>query len=274
MKLGGKIALITGGCSGIGLATVETFLREGAKVVAADIQDERGRALEARFGPAFRYVPCDVSDEGDLAAATARAEQEFGGLDILFSNAGIPGEAAGARSLTAAQWDHAFAVMVRAPVLGMRNSVPLMLKRGGGAIVNTASIAGLQAGWGYLAYSTAKAAVIQLTRCAAAELSPRGIRVNAVSPGLIATPIFGALLGQDASESDHTAARSVDLLRTLQPVPKAGLPEDVAAAVLFLVSSEAAFVTGANLVVDGGITVGPRHSWDRDVPQPLMALRT
>ncbi|MFY8208041.1 MAG: SDR family NAD(P)-dependent oxidoreductase, partial [Caulobacter sp.] len=181
-RLNGKVAVITGGCSGIGLGTVELFVAEGACVVAADLQDEKGRMLEQRFPDQVRFARCDVTADDDLAKTMALAESSFGGLDILFNNAGHGGTPASVPELTAEAWDKTFALLVRGPAMGMKHALPLMQKRGGGSIINTASIAGLQAGFGPLAYSSAKAAVIHMSRCAAAELSPQKIRVNAICP--------------------------------------------------------------------------------------------
>jgi NAD(P)-dependent dehydrogenase (short-subunit alcohol dehydrogenase family) len=271
-RLEGKVALITGGASGIGLGTVELFLAEGAKVVCADLQDEKGRVLEQRFPGRLTYVRCDVTHEADIAAACAAAKASFGGLDVLFNNAGTPGQLGGVAEMTAEGWDKCFALLVRGPALGMHHALPLMLERGGGSIINTASIAGLQAGWGPLAYSTAKCAVIHMSRCAAAELSPRGIRVNAICPGLIATSIFGAALGLPIDASDQMAARVADNASIAQPVKKPGLPEDIAKAALYLASDDSAFVTGTHIVVDGGITVGGRHAWDPAAGSPFAQI--
>jgi NAD(P)-dependent dehydrogenase (short-subunit alcohol dehydrogenase family) len=271
-RLEGKIALITGGCSGIGLGTVELFLAEGAKVVAADVQDEKGQTLEQRFAGALRYVHCDVTAEADIAAACAMAAEAFGGLDVLFNNAGHAGLPGGVEAIAADAWDQTFALLVRGPALGMKHAAPLMRARGGGSIINTASIAGLQAGWGPLAYSTAKAAVIHLSRCAAAELAPQKIRVNAICPGLIATSIFGVAMGMERPAADQMAAMIAHNAAAAQPIAKSGAPGDIAAAALFLASDEAAFVTGTHMVVDGGITVGPRHSWDPAAGSPFATI--
>ena len=270
-RLDEKIALITGAASGIGLATVELFIREGAKVVAADVQDEKGRMLERRFPDALRYISCDVTDEAQIAAAVTTAQTAFGGLDVLFNNAGHGGAIGLVEETDAAVWDQTFALLVRAVILGMKHATPLMKARGGGAVVNTASIAGLQAGWGPIAYSTAKAAVIQLTKVTAAELSPHRIRVNAICPGLIATSIFGASMGLARDVADQLAAQIEQAAPKLQPIPKAGLAADIAEAALFLASDASAFVTGTHLVVDGGITVGSRHSWSPETVSPMLA---
>ena len=271
-RLENKVALITGGASGIGLGTVELFLAEGAKVVCADLQDAKGAILEQRFAGRLAYIHCDVTQEADIAAACAKAASEFGGLDVMFNNAGAVGMLGQIGDLTAAGWDATFAMLVRGPALGIRHALPLMLARGGGSIINTASIAGLQAGWGPLAYSSAKAAVIHMSRCAAAELSPQGIRVNAICPGLIATSIFGAAMGLPREAADQMAARVVENAAAAQPVKKPGLPEDIARAALYLASDDSAFVTGTHIVVDGGITVGGRHAWDPTAGSPFAQI--
>ena len=270
-RLDGKVALITGAASGIGLGTVELFLEEGAKVVAADMQDAKGAQLEARFEGRLAYVHCDVTVEADLERAVETAVARFGGLDILFNNAGSGGTMATAEEITAEAWDKVFALLVRAPVIATRLAIPHMLKRGGGSVINTASIAGTEAGWGPLAYSTAKAAVIQLTRATAAEISPKGIRVNAICPGLIATSIFGASLGMPRDVADQMAALIAEAAPTMQPLHLAGQPRHIADAALFFASDQSAFVTGTHLIVDGGITVGPRHAWDENSASPLLA---
>ncbi len=271
-RLNGKVALITGGCSGIGLGAVEMFVAEGARVVAADLQDEKGAMLEARFAGAVRYAHCDVTLEADVAAACALAKDAFGGLDTLFNNAGHAGLPGGVEAMTVEGWDATFAVLVRGPALGMKHARPLMIARGGGSIINTASIAGLQAGYGPLAYSAAKCAVIHMSRCAAAELSPLKIRVNAICPGLIATSIFGTALGLNREGADQMAAMVAQNAAGAQPIPKSGLPADIAAAALYLASDEAAFVSGTHLVVDGGITIGGRHAWDTAAPSPFAQV--
>jgi NAD(P)-dependent dehydrogenase (short-subunit alcohol dehydrogenase family) len=271
-RLEGKVAMITGAASGIGLGTLELFVSEGAKVIAADIQDEKGAMLERRFPDAVRYSRCDVTQEADIAAAVALAESAFGGLDIQFNNAGISDRMGAITEVTADGWNWIFDILVRGPALGMKHAVPAMLKRGGGSIINTASIAGLQAGWGPIAYSTAKAGVVHMSRCAAAQLSPQGIRVNAICPGLIATSIFGATMGMTRDAADQMAALVAQNAQIAQPVKKPGLPQDIAQAALYLASDASAFVTGTHLVVDGGITVGSRHSWDPSAGSPFAAI--
>jgi NAD(P)-dependent dehydrogenase (short-subunit alcohol dehydrogenase family) len=269
-RLQGKVAVITGGVSGIGLGTVELFLAEGACVVAADLQDEKGAMLEKRFPDTLRYMRCDVTVEADIARTVAVADRDFGGLDILFNNAGHGGVPTGVMDMDADGWAATFDLLVKGPAMGMKHAAPLMLKRGGGSIINTASIAGLQAGFGPLAYSSAKCAVIHMSRCAAAELSPQKIRVNAICPGLIATSIFGASMGMPREVADQMAARFEEAGLKAQPIPKAGLPEDIARAALYLASDDSLFVTGTHIVVDGGITIGGRGSWDPTVGSPIL----
>ncbi len=270
-RLEGKVAVITGAASGIGLGTVELFIEEGAHVVAADVQDEKGAGLEARFGERLAYVHCDVTQEADLIKAIETAQTRFGGLDILFNNAGAGGSLASAEEVTAQAWDNVFALLVRAPALATRHAIPHMARRGGGSVINTASIAGTEAGWGPLAYSTAKAAVIQLSRVSAAELAAQRIRVNAICPGLICTSIFGASMGLPREVADQMAAHIEQVAPQMQPLPVAGQPRHIAEAALFFASDASAFVTGTHLIVDGGITVGPRHAWDPTAASPLMA---
>ncbi|WP_296598789.1 SDR family NAD(P)-dependent oxidoreductase [Phenylobacterium sp.] len=271
-RLEGKVAVITGGVSGIGLGTVELFVAEGARVVAADIQDEKGAMLEQRFPGKVRYAHCDVTKEAEIKAAVDLAASEFGGLDILFNNAGISDAMRSIGEIDADKWNWIFEILVRGPALGLKHAAPLMVARGGGSIINTASIAGLQAGYGPIAYSSAKAAVIHMSRVAAAQLSPQKIRVNAICPGLIATSIFGASFGLPRAVADQMAALVVENAAKVQPIPKAGLPDDIAQAALYLASDASAFVTGTHLVVDGGITVGSRHAWDQSGPSPFAEL--
>jgi len=271
-QLDGKVAVITGAASGIGLGTVELFIAEGAKVVAGDVQDEKGAMLEARFPGRLRYIHCDVTREADIAAAMGLAAEAFGGLDILFNNAGAVGAVNGIADMTVEAWDGTMNLLLRSCMLGMKHATPLMVARGGGAIVNTASIAGIEAGWGPIAYSTAKGAVIHMTRVAAAQLSPLKIRVNAICPGLIATSIFGDAVGLPREVADQMAARIAENAARMQPVPKPGLPEDIARACLYLASDASAFVSGTHLVVDGALTVGDRHSWDPTAGSPIMDI--
>jgi NAD(P)-dependent dehydrogenase (short-subunit alcohol dehydrogenase family) len=269
-RLKNKIAFITGACSGIGLRSVERFVEEGARVLAADIQDASGAALEARFKGALKFAHCDVTQPAQIEQALARAVAEFGGLDIVFNNAGAGGQRGGIEELTMEGWDQTQALLLRSVVAGTKFALPHLKARGGGAIVNTASISALAAGYAALAYSTAKAAVLHFTKLTAADLARHKIRVNAVVPGFIATSIFGISLGLDREGAlkmaDTLAERGADL----QPVGRAGRPDDIAEAVLYFASDAAGFVTGAHLVVDGGLTIGTRASWDPSTAKPML----
>jgi len=268
-RLKGKVAVITGACSGIGLATTELFLAEGARVVAADVQDEVGLQLQQQHSGHLQYVHCDVTQLAQLRHAIDSAAHEFGGLDILFSNAGRIGTMAGVQAFEPEAWDETQHLLLRAVAAGASYAVPHMRRRGGGAIVNTSSISALQAGYAPLAYSVAKAGVLHYTRVAAAELAPLNIRINAVVPGFIATRIFGGLFGMDRQNAQELADRVREHSGAANPVGRSGQPQDIAEAVLYLASDAARFVTGTHLTVDGGITIGPRHSWDPDSPSPM-----
>ena len=253
-RLEGKVALITGGGSGIGRATTLRFLDEGAGVVVADLNRKTGQetmtiATERGFGERVRFVRCDVSLEGEVAAAVNVATQELGRLDCIFNNAGAGGAFGPLTEVSVEDWDRTFALLVRGVFLGTKLAARVMIEQGeGGTILNTASIAGLSAGAGGHAYSTCKAAVINFTRSAAVELAPFKIRVNAICPGAILTPLVGR-----GREAQMEAA-----FEQAQPLPLAGRPEHIAAAALFLASEDSAFVTGEHLVVDGGMNaLGP-----------------
>ena len=249
-RLDGKVAVITGGGNGIGRATVRRFLAEGAAVVLADINADTADetvALARQDGHAQRVhgVRTDVTREGDVAAAIAAATERFGRLDCVFNNAGVAGAFGPITHLEVEDWDYTFAVLVRGVMLGMKYGARVMKAQGdGGSFINTASVAGLSGGDGPQAYSAAKAAVINLTRAVACELAADRIRVNAICPGGINTP----LLHRGSPEAME------GVLTKLQPWPEAGRPENIASVALFLASDDARFVTGEALVVDGGLT--------------------
>jgi len=269
LSLDGKVAVITGAASGIGLATVERFVEAGARVVAADLREEAGQALAERFPGVVHFVRCDVTRLDQLRAAVDAAAARFGGLDVLFNNAGVGGSPAGVETFDAQGWDDTFALLMRAVAAGTSFAVPHLKRRGGGSVVNTSSISALEAGWAPIAYSVAKAGVLHYTRVAAAELSPLRIRINAVVPGYIATGIFGHSLDLDAQDVQRLQRSVAERGGAVNPIGRAGLPGDIAQAVAWLASDAAGFVTGTHLTVDGGITLGPRHAWDRSVRGPL-----
>jgi len=255
-RLHDKIAFITGACSGIGLATAERFVVEGARVLAADIQDEAGAALEARFPDRLKYAHCDVTQPAQIQAAIERAVAAFGGLDIVFNNAGAGGQRGGMEEMTLEGWDHTMNLLLRSVMAGTMYALPHLKARGGGAIVNTASISALASGYAPVAYSTAKAAVLHFSKVAAADLARHRIRVNAVVPGFIATPIFGSGFGLDREAASKMAATLTEKGASLQPAGRTGQPQDIAEAVAFLASPSAGYITGAELHVNGGMFMG------------------
>jgi NAD(P)-dependent dehydrogenase (short-subunit alcohol dehydrogenase family) len=255
-RLQGKVALVTGGASGIGAATVDKFVAEGAKVLIADMQVEKGEALATAYGDSALFLRTDVCFEDQLAAAVERAVSTWGRLDCLFNNAGFGGVSGEIDALDMGKpYQRTVDAMLTGPILGMKHAAPVMKAQGSGSIITTASIAGTGAGYGPHVYSAVKAAVINLTRSVAQELGPAGVRVNSVCPGFISTPIFGgqAYL-QDPAKVNIEGLKEVQPY--MQPITRAGLPEDIANAVCFLASDEASFITGHALVVDGGITLG------------------
>ena len=269
-RLEGKVAVITGAASGIGRATVDLFVAEGARVIAADIQDDKGARIEEDHKAMARYVRCDVMQENDIAAAVGAAKDHFGRLDVLFNNAGTGGAGEGADSVTAEGFDSVMHLHVRAALFGMKYAVPLMRAAGGGAIISTASVAGLRTGYGPLLYSIAKAAIVHMTHAAAAQLGPEKIRVNCICPGLIATNIFAGAFGIPSQLAETRIEAIAEAGATLQPIPRGGRGRDIAEAALYLASDGASFVNGHALVVDGGLTLGPTGMAQMAVFAPIV----
>ena len=256
-RLDGKIAVITGATSGIGLRTAEIFVAEGAKIVIAGRRAPEGEALAKKLGADCVFLKTDVTQEDQMRALIGTAVDKFGRIDCLFNNAGGPAQTGGIEGLEVDRFDAAMATLLRSVMLGMKHAAPHMRKQGSGSIINNGSIAGRLAGFSSsLVYGAAKAAVIHLTRCVAMELGESGIRVNSISPGVIATGIFGKALGLSVEAAEKTPAVMRELAKTAQPIQRAGLPEDIAYAAVFLASDESSFVNGNDLVVDGGMTGG------------------
>lgn len=264
-RLDGKVALITGGTSGIGEATVELFAAEGAKVMIAARNAEKGRSMAERLGPAVRYVPCDVSDEAQIRAAVEATTDAFGRLDCLFNNAGGPtrGEV---DTVTPQDVRHAIDLLLSSVIFGIRYAAPVMKAQGRGAIINNGSVAAQRTHMGEYLYSIAKAGVVQATRMAGMELGRHGVTVNSISPGGIATPIFfGGSAAAAALAPGHAEAKMAKLTGNLAkatPLRRSGLPHDIATAALFLASDEGAYVNCHDLVVDGGMTAGGRTNYE------------
>jgi NAD(P)-dependent dehydrogenase (short-subunit alcohol dehydrogenase family) len=255
-RLDGKVAVITGGASGIGEGTVRLFVEEGARVVIVDIQDDRGRALAAELGGTAIYQHADVSVEDHVKAAIAAATTTFGRLDVTFNNAGVLGIAGSIEEIPADEFDHTIAVLLRSVFLGMKHAAPVMKAQGSGSIISTASIAGIEAGYGPHVYATAKAAIIHLTKSVALELAAHNVRVNSICPGAIMSPLASG--GGPLTPAQQEAFQNVFV--KFQPLPHGGVPLDIARAALWLATEESSFVTGHALVVDGAATSG--RSWE------------
>lgn len=269
--LSGKIAVITGAASGIGAAGVEVFVEAGAQVVAADLQDEKGAALVARFGAdKVAYQHCDVTDAKSLEALMQSAVDTFGGLDILWNNAGSGGTSSSVEELDLEGYDFTMDLLLKSVFAGTHYAVPHMKARGSGSIINTSSISAVCAGYAPITYSVAKKAVAHFSKLAAAELAKYKIRVNSILPGFIATSIFGASLGLSREQADQMAEMVAQAGGAMQPIGRVGQGQDIAQMAAFLSSADAGFVTGGEFLVDGGMTVGPPHSWNEEVGGPLL----
>ncbi|MCC6443674.1 MAG: glucose 1-dehydrogenase [Armatimonadetes bacterium] len=255
-----KAAIITGGASGIGAVTARLFAAEGADVVIADLQDEKGQRLAAALGSRAIYCHTDVSQETEVQAMVGLAVSRYGRLDCLFNNAGFDRFSRGIEDISAEWFDRLIGVLLRGVFLGMKYAAPVMKRQGSGSIVNTGSVAGLQVGYGSHLYSAAKAAVIHLTRSVAMELGESGVRVNCICPGAIATPLVGQALGLSAEEAEGTMETLKAWFGKFQSIPRAGMSEDIARAALWLASEASGFVNGHALVVDGGLTGGRKWS--------------
>ena len=256
-KLDGKVALITGAAGGIGRATSKLFIDEGAKgVVMVDIWDEMGEKTAKELGPNAIYVHGDVSQESDIKKSIDFTTEKFGRLDIVFSNAGNPGAGGSIENVVVEEFDYDIDVHLRAAFLYMKHSIPIMKKQGSGCFICTGSVAGFQQGMGGLSYSLCKAALIHLVRIAAVELGIFGIRANTIAPGGIATGIFGQALGLSRENAEKWGEIRKDIMVNLQPIRRAGIPEDIANAALFLASDASSFITGITLKVDGGLLSG------------------
>lgn len=244
-RLAGKTALITGAAGGIGAATAAAFAAEGARLVLADIAPiDATRVAPAAAGADVATVAFDVTSETGWRSAVDLAATRFGGLDILVNVAGIL-KWDGVEETSQADWDLVIAVNQTGTWLGMKTALPLLKTDGGGAIINTSSVLGIIGGGGAAAYQASKGAVRLLSKTAAVQYATQGVRVNSIHPGVIATPMIQGILNE---EGDQQA----DIVRT--PMRRAGTAAEVAAGMVFLASDEASFVTGAELIIDGGLT--------------------
>lgn len=244
----GKVALVTGGASGIGRAAALAFAESGAWVVVADVDDAGGAetaALVQKAGGVGMFLHCDVSDEASVRALMTSVQEEFGGLHAAFNNAGTEGVSAEVHEVMSSLWQRTLDINLTGAMLCMKHEVPLMLESGGGAIVNCASILGLVGMPATSAYTASKHGLIGLTKATAIELAPKGIRVNAICPGFIETPMLERAGVIASDEAKHAA-------EALHPMNRLGRAEEVASAAVWLCSAGASFVTGVALPVDGG----------------------
>ncbi|HYM02270.1 MAG TPA: glucose 1-dehydrogenase [Stellaceae bacterium] len=269
-RLSDKVAIVTGGASGIGRGTVELFVREGASVVIADLQDDKGERLVEELGPRTSYRRTDVGEERDVEAVVAHAVQKFGRLDCMFNNAGLAGVGGSILDTPLDGVEDAMRVLFRGVFLGIKHAGRVMRAQKSGSIISTGSIAGLGTGFGPHIYCAAKAAVIHLSKSVAKELGESNVRVNCICPGGIATPIFGKAFGLATQVADRTVETMKTVLAQAQPIPRAGLPDDIAQAALFLASDDSTFVTGQALVVDGGL-IGGRKWSEGEASRKLLA---
>lgn len=255
--LDGKVAIITGATSGIGERTAELFVEERAKVVFTGRRGAEGERIARRIGSAATFVQADATSEADWQRLVAQTIERHGRIDCLFNNAGGPAPTGGIEGIPVDGFDAAMALLVRSVMLGMKHVAPIMKRQRSGSIVNNGSIAAHLAGYSSsLIYSAAKAAVVHLTRCVAMELGESNVRVNSVSPGAIATGIMIKALGMDASKADSLAEEMKTPFAAAQPIPRAGVPDDIAQCVCWLASDRATFVNGEDIVVDGGVIGG------------------
>ena len=272
MRFTGRTVVITGAASGIGAAATQLFAREGATVIASDIDEAGVRALAEASEGDIRFVHCDVTDTAALRALMDTAAKETGGIDTLFNNAGAGGAREPIHEIEPDGWDATMDLLLRSVAFGIRYAVPHMQGRKGASIVNVSSVAAVGPGYSPTAYAVAKAGVLHLTKMAAADLAQFGIRVNAIQPGFINTNIFTA--GLEVPDDAKVMARAAiaQMSSNAQPVRRGGQAEDIAQACAYLASDAAGFVTGTSLLVDGGITIGPRYSWDPEEPGVFDAL--
>ena len=256
-RLQDKVCIVTGATSGIGKRTAEIFATEGAKLVLAGRREEQGQAVAQSIGAGCDFVRTDVTQEAQVKALIDFTLARHGRIDCLFNNAGGPAPVGGIEGIPVEGFDAAIAVLLRSVMLGMKHVAPIMTRQRAGSIINNGSIAGTRAGYSSsMIYSAAKAGVIHLSKCVAMQLGEHNVRVNSISPGGIATGIFGKALGLSIEKAEQTAEAIKAGLAGMQPIPRAGLTDDIASAAVFLASDESTFVNGHDLVVDGGVVGG------------------
>lgn len=253
-ELAGKVAVITGGASGIGRDTVGLFLAEGARVVVGDIDDATGARLSDELGDAFHFIRTDVTSADDIEALVAGAVSAFGRVDVMVNNAGAVGEPSGLLDLDAAGFSRTLDLLLRSVVLGHKFAGQQMKTQGGGSIVSISSVAGISGGYAAPSYDAAKSAIVQVARTSTSELARYGIRSNVILPGLTRTPIMarGTALAPEHYDAFVEALR-VPFSR-FHPLGRGGDPRDIANAALFFASDRSSFITGQHIAVDGGLS--------------------
>lgn len=245
--LEGHVSVITGAATGMGAAAARRFVGEGARVVIADLKVDEGQALAEELGDACVFSRVDVTREDQVKGVVDFAVETWGRLDSMYNNAGFGGALGPITETTEDDYNITMDVLLKSVFFGIKHAGPVMQRQRSGSIVNTASIAGMEAGWGPHLYSTAKAAVIALTRTTAVELAEHDVRINAICPGVIATPLAMGRQERDAFDEDMADA---------QPLGRVGEPEEIANLALWLVSDESRFATGQAFILDGGMTLG------------------
>lgn len=271
MRLKGKVAVVTGGTSGIGRRVVERFVAEGASVFFSGRRAALGEEVSKATGAAF--IKADVAIEADAARTIRRALDAHGRVDVLVNNAGGVMRGGRLETLPLEAFDNLMAVHVRGALAHLKHVSAAMRGQRSGSVINIGSVAGHRAGYSSsLGYGVAKAALIHLSRCAAMELGEDNVRVNSISPGGIATGIFGKAMGLEAAAAEASIEKIKGRLAQLQTIPRAGLPDDIAHAAVFLASDESGFVNGADLVIDGGLIWGRRFSEVAAGAQALKGL--
>jgi NAD(P)-dependent dehydrogenase (short-subunit alcohol dehydrogenase family) len=264
-QLDGKVAIVTGATSGIGERIAEVFVAEGARVVGAGRREEEGKALEKRCGPALSFVRTDVADESSVKAMIDHAVTRFGRLDCLVNNAGGGSPMMSITQVTAEQFSAVFDTNVRGVMFCMKHAAPIMIAQRSGSIITIASASALRPGISGHIYSASKAAVMQLSRNVASEISKGGVRVNTITPGGIVTGIFAKSAGLPPDRADQVLGAISELFANVQAVPRAGTTDDVAGTAVFLASDAASFITGQDIVVDGGLVPFGKYGWEESV---------
>ena len=264
-RLQDKVCIVTGATSGIGKRTAEVFAAEGAKLVIAGRREEQGQAVARSIGERCEFVRTDVTEEAQVKALIDFTTARHGRIDCLFNNAGGPGPRGGIATIPLDAAERSMGVNFGGVLLGMKHVAPIMVRQRSGSIINNASVAASRAGYSSsMIYSAAKAAVVQLSRCVAMELGEHNVRVNCISPGAIVTGILLKALGLPHDRADDVAVELTERFAAQQPIPRAGSVDDIAHMAVFLASDESSFVTGQDIVVDGGQISGRLWSPQQD----------